>query len=78
MIGVLTMKKHSEPDNGQPEMTPKEEYVVREMLVAREVIAVKQVTGATEVHGKIDPANTRENQPTDPTLPRGSPEVGED
>jgi hypothetical protein len=55
----------------------REAIVVREAIVLREVTAVKRVIGATRVHGEIDPADTRENQATDPTLRRENPE-GED
>jgi hypothetical protein len=85
MVGVLTAKKYLEHESGPLVTIPIEVIAVREVIVAREVIAarevivakevtaVKRAIGATGVHGKIDPANTRENQATDLTLRRENP-----
>jgi hypothetical protein len=51
----------------------REMIAAREVIVAKEVTAVKRAIGATGVHGKIDPADTRENQATDLTLRRENP-----
>jgi hypothetical protein len=60
MVGATTMK-YLEHDSGPPVTTPREVIVVREAIAVKEVTAVKRAIGAIEVHGMIDPADTREN-----------------